>query len=217
MHGWAGRFSQFSEMIEALINGGFKVIGIDAPGHGLSGGKETSLPEFARAIEMVIQVKGPIAGAIGHSLGGVSLLLSRKNGLEIPKIVTISMPSVASGIITEFLKKINGSQKTGEGLRKEVIKKFNKSFDDFSAISIVSKDFPKSDVMLIHDENDLEAPLYHFWEISKFFPEAKTKLTKGFGHNKILRDWGIAAEIIQYIKDKEKEHHPSDRHVLQEK
>jgi hypothetical protein len=217
MHGWAGRFGQFSEIVESLIAEGFQVIGIDAPGHGQSGGKETNLLEFSTAIETVIKHKGPIDGAIGHSMGAVALLLAKKNGVEIPKIITIGMPSISSGIITEFLKKIRGSQKTGEGLREEVLKKFNKSFDDFSAIKIVSNDFPKSDIMMVHDENDQDAPMYHFWEIIKLFPSAKTMITKGLGHNRILRDRRVAIEIIEYLKNTEQVKQSMNNQVLQEK
>lgn len=217
MHGWSGRFGQFAELIESLTKGGFKVIGVDAPGHGLSKGKETNLPEFVEVIQLLLKSRGPIVGAIGHSLGGVSLLLSKKNGIDIPKIVTVSMPSISSGIITEFLKKIKGSSKTGESVRNAVVKKFNKSFDDFSAYKIASENFPKSDIMLIHDENDTEAPMYHFWEINKLFPDSKTLITQGLGHNKILRDATVSNQIIDFFNQKSKPEPMYNRGELQEK
>ena len=33
MHGWAGRATQMSSFITALLNAGYKVIGLDAPAH----------------------------------------------------------------------------------------------------------------------------------------------------------------------------------------
>jgi pimeloyl-ACP methyl ester carboxylesterase len=199
MHGWAGRAGQFSEFINPLVISGFKVVAFDAPGHGSSEGKVTHLLAFAEAVKAIADIKGPLFAAIGHSLGGSAILLARKNGLEVEKLVTISVPSISSGIITEFLKKLNASAKIGESIRNHVQKKFNRSFDEFSAIHIVSSDFPTTDILIIHDENDREAPRYHFDELKKALPSAGSLLTKQLGHNKILRNEETIQKVINFL------------------
>ena len=51
MHGWAGRASQLSSFIKELVASGYKVIGMDAPGHGDSEGKDSSVILFEHGLE----------------------------------------------------------------------------------------------------------------------------------------------------------------------
>jgi pimeloyl-ACP methyl ester carboxylesterase len=47
---------------------GSTIIAIDAPAHGLSGGKEFNIPQYAAYIDILAQIK--TSYLIGHSIGG---------------------------------------------------------------------------------------------------------------------------------------------------
>ena len=50
MHGWAGHAAQPNNLIEKLVDQGYKVYGFDAPGHGSSDGSRTHGFEFAELL-----------------------------------------------------------------------------------------------------------------------------------------------------------------------
>ena len=73
-HGWSGRASHLWRFVQPLIDAGFSVVAYDAPAHGDSHGKTTSLPEMARTLrEVAFQLTG-IHGVVGHSFGGAVAL-----------------------------------------------------------------------------------------------------------------------------------------------
>ena len=55
--------------------GGWRVLAIDAPGHGESPGRRSSLPEFRLALDAVLGQTGPAQVLIGHSLGALAIAL----------------------------------------------------------------------------------------------------------------------------------------------
>lgn len=200
MHGWSGRATQGVEFIKSLVDAGFKVIAFDAPAHGKSIGKQTNLLEIKEAIFEITKKRGPLFGAIGHSLGGTALLLARKEGLSLEKLIVISVPSIAAGIIQEFLRKIGASQKIGESIERYVFKRFNRSFEELSASNIVSDNFPNTSILIVHDRDDKEAPIVHFQTLAEKLPYSNYLLTNSFGHTKILRSKEVVDSTIEFLK-----------------
>jgi hypothetical protein len=83
VHGWSGRGTQLFKIADELLKSGYSTISFDAPAHGKSPGRNTLMPEFIETILELEQQLGPFEVAIGHSLGGMSLLNSLKKGLKI--------------------------------------------------------------------------------------------------------------------------------------
>ena len=50
VHGWMGHSAQFQNMIQRFLEEGYSCLAFDAPAHGLSTGRQSSLPEFRDAI-----------------------------------------------------------------------------------------------------------------------------------------------------------------------
>ena len=75
VHGYASYFYKFEQYIQPLLKQGFRVIGFDAPGHGLSEGKHINIVIYKHAIEHIIKELGPIDHFIGHSLGAITLAM----------------------------------------------------------------------------------------------------------------------------------------------
>jgi pimeloyl-ACP methyl ester carboxylesterase len=84
-HGWSGRGTQMPLLAAALAKNDYQVISFDAPGHGRAAGKMSMMPFFIEAIHHLESTRGPFHAAIGHSLGGMSLLRAAKEGLNLEK------------------------------------------------------------------------------------------------------------------------------------
>jgi alpha-beta hydrolase superfamily lysophospholipase len=77
VHGWSGRGTQLFKIADELLKQGYSTISFDAPAHGKSPGKTTIMVDFITTIEINKQF-GPFDAAIGHSLGGMSVLNAKK-------------------------------------------------------------------------------------------------------------------------------------------
>ena len=71
VHGWESRASQFSAIIRKFIDSGYKVVSFDAPSHGWSEGRSTTLLEFCQVIEHFNSKDYKIDTVVAHSFGTV--------------------------------------------------------------------------------------------------------------------------------------------------
>ena len=97
-HGWSGRGTHLFKIADELLKAGYSTISFDAPAHGKSPGKTTIMSEFVATILEIEKQFGPFEAAIGHSLGGMSLLNATKKGLAINRLAIIG-----SGDIIPFM------------------------------------------------------------------------------------------------------------------
>ena len=86
VHGWSGRGTQLVKLADEFIKLGYSTISFDAPAHGKSSGNQSIMTEFIASIMEIERLYGPFEAAIGHSLGGMSLLNAVKDGLKINKL-----------------------------------------------------------------------------------------------------------------------------------
>src|SRR5438552_15560826 len=80
VHGWGSRGARFVDLGGGLLASGFRVVTLDAPGHGVSSGRLSSGPEFARATLAVATAVRPASALVGHSLGGFASALAVARG-----------------------------------------------------------------------------------------------------------------------------------------
>ncbi|MCW5910074.1 MAG: alpha/beta hydrolase [Cyclobacteriaceae bacterium] len=200
MHGWAGRATQFQKFIPELIAAGYRVVGFDGPAHGHSSGKRTNIMEFETAFKMVFQRWGEPVGIIAHSFGGGAALYAIMNGLPVKKLINIASPTMADEIIRSYLRAINGSWKTGEAFKKLIKRKYGKEFEEFTAMYFIEH-IKGLDLMLVHDEDDRDVPVFQAEKLIEKYPSARLLRTSGLGHNRILKDELVIRACIDFIRN----------------
>ncbi|MCV6631792.1 MAG: alpha/beta hydrolase, partial [Flavobacteriaceae bacterium] len=89
VHGWSGRGTQLFKIAEMFVELGFETISFDAPGHGKSPKSRTNMREYIHCIEFLEQQHGPFQCAVGHSLGGMSILNSAARFLQVEKLICV--------------------------------------------------------------------------------------------------------------------------------
>jgi len=83
-HGWGGSGGRLAAALAApLVESGFSVVTFDAPGHGLSDGRLSSMPQFARALHAVGDAAGSVFAVVAHSMGGSASTLAISQGLKV--------------------------------------------------------------------------------------------------------------------------------------
>src|SRR5262249_40567915 len=121
VHGWGSRGARLSSFIEPLGRAGFSTIAFDAPGHGDSGGRLSSLPQFIAAIETIVDRLGVPVGIVAHSMGSAASSIARKRGLA-PKAAVFIAPAANPAAWTGRFASI-------VGVSDEVIGRMTRSFE----------------------------------------------------------------------------------------
>lgn len=202
VHGWSGRGTQLFKIADALLKIGYSTISFDAPGHGKSPGKTTIMPEFVEIIFEIERQFGPFDAAVGHSLGGMSLLNAVKKGLKINNLVTIGSGDKVQDIIDDFVARLELKPSISTKLGLHFEKKFGEEMNNYSGHkSAMEIAIP---VLVIHDKMDQEIPVSAGVNIHKHLKKGELFLTDGLGHRKILGDATVIEKIINTIQNNKK-------------
>lgn len=198
VHGWSGRGTQLFKIADELLKTGYSTISFDAPAHGKSEGKTTIMSEFIASILETEKQFGPFEIAIGHSLGGMSVLNAIKDGLKVDKAVIIGSGDIVQDILDDFIFKLGLKQEISERLRDRFEDKYQVKMNDFSAYKAAQKiEIP---VLVIHDNDDPEVPVKAGIHIHQQLKNGTLYLTEGLGHRKILGNQNVIKMILEYIQ-----------------
>lgn len=198
VHGWSGRGTQLVKIADALLEKGFMIYSFDAPAHGKSKGNFSIMPEFIASILELEKKYGPFEYAIGHSLGGMSVLNAIKENLAVKKAVTIGSGDVIQDIIDAFVKNLKLKPEYGSRLKDHFEKKFGGKMDDYSAYKAAQ--LIQIPILIIHDKNDGDVSVNSAYHIEKHLAHSELLITEGLGHRKILGDTTVIGKILTFIE-----------------
>ncbi len=101
-HGWEGRASDFAEIVRELRTSERSIIALDAPGHGTSSGKRTTVIEYGQVLAEMARKFGPLEAVISHSLGTPSVATAARSGLRADRYVSISGVADLGNLVPRF-------------------------------------------------------------------------------------------------------------------
>ena len=199
VHGWSGRGTQLVKFADELIKLGYSTISFDAPAHGKSGTKTTLMPEFIASILELEKLYGPFEFAIGHSLGGMALLNSVKQGLKLKKLVVIGSGDKIEDILVEYVKRLELKPIVAFKMSQLFEKRFGEPMENYAAhLAAKQVNIP---TLVIHDENDYEVPIFCGKNILKHLPNGEMYVTQKLGHRKILGDTNVINKALDFINN----------------
>jgi len=197
VHGWSGRGTQMVKIADKMLELGYAIISFDAPAHGKSDGKTTIMTEFIASILEIEKQFGPFEFAIGHSLGGMSILNAIKQNLNVKKAIIIGSGDIIQDVIDDFIQKLQLKPKIGLLLKNHFEKKYNEPMENYSSsFSAKSVTIP---VLIIHDKDDDDVALKAAHNIHKHLKNSTLMITEGLGHRKILGDTKVIETIKEFI------------------
>ena len=199
VHGWSGRGTQLFKIADELVKAGYSTISFDAPAHGKSPGKTTIMSEFVETILEIDKQFGPFEAAVGHSLGGMSLLNAVKKGFKISNLAIIGSGDVVQDILDDFVAKLELKPSISSKLREHFEKKYGQEMDSYSGYkSAMEIAIP---VLVIHDKNDPEVAVTAGMNIHNHLKNGTLYITEGLGHRKILGNLIVIEKVVQFVKD----------------
>ena len=111
----------------------------------------------------------------------------------------IGSPTIAEDVVGEYMRLINGSMKSAEGINQYVQSITNKPFEHFFALHIIEQ-IKDLDLQLIYDEEDKQTPIHHADVLLKAYPQARLTKTKGLGHTRILQNEGVIEQCLESMR-----------------
>lgn len=197
VHGWSGRGTQLVSIADALRKEDFTIISFDAPAHGKSEGKVSYMTMFIESILELERIYGGFEVAIGHSLGGMSVMNSLKRGLQLKKAVIVGSGDIVHDIFEEFITKLGLKPVMLDRMKQKFEKRFKDKLSNYDVFEAAKNiDIP---VFVIHDKQDHDVPVKCAEHIYKHLKKGKILITDGLGHRKILGDKAVVQEIVSFI------------------
>jgi pimeloyl-ACP methyl ester carboxylesterase len=201
LHGWGSSSARFTLLAQALHARGWRVVVPDAPGHGASAGRTSSLPEFMASLDAIAAHCGAPRALVGHSLGALAIACCHRDGApawagEVRKVVLIAMPSGAEYLLGKYIELLRLSPATERALRRRFRTRFDADPADYASMPGVGN-IP-ADMLLVHDRGDDIVPFEHSAGLAARLPRARFIATEGGGHSALTRDAGTIAGIVEF-------------------
>lgn len=197
LHGWDGRGSQLASFAGPLAARGYSVVAFDAPGHGLSSGRQSSLPHFAWSLRAVADALGTPHAIIGHSLGCAAAALAMRDRLDVAKTVFLAPPLNPSDYTRQFGEIFGFSDEIIHGLRNRIEERFLRKWDDYSLATLAPA--MSSALLIVHDRDDVETAWEGGARLAELWPRARLMTTEGLGHRRILREPSVIQAAVSFI------------------
>lgn len=194
-HGWESNSARWQVLIGQLRQQNYRVVSVDAPAHGASGGTEFNAILYADFIAAVMEKFRP-EFAVGHSAGGMALgyFLLHHPG-RFRKVALLATPSDLRQITGVFGRMLGLTARAMQGYAEQARQKFGHDLDDFSVA-----EFAKSmeiDCLIIHDTGDPTAPYADAQRVAQNWAGAQFVTTEGLGHS--LQGEIVYRAILEFI------------------
>lgn len=197
LHGWEGQSSDLAGFVEPLLNAGHTVVAMDLPAHGDSSGRQTSIPESARALRAVGEVLGPLHAVIAHSIGTAVAVEAMYAGLSLERAALISAPAYYERYARIFA--------AASGLDEASTEVFLELLRQTVGVDIREISLPRraphlrQRALFVHSADDRVVSIEDSRADASAWPGALHVPVDGLGHRRILADAAVIAAVVQFV------------------
>lgn len=197
VHGWAGRGAQLGPLVPGLVARGHRVVTWDAPAHGDSPGRTTTLASMAEVLRTVAERVGPVEAVVAHSFGGAATTIALARGLEVRRAVYVAPLYTVGGTVDRFM--------TSLGLSPDARRQFDAAL---AHANLASRDQLEgrelapamaAPLLVVHDRDDREVPYAEGVATVGTWPGAQLLTTAGLGHRRVLADPEVVSAVVDFV------------------
>lgn len=199
VHGWESNAYRWRDLITKLLENDYAIYAVDAPAHGASGGKFSNVPLYAKAISHLVE-KHQIAYAVGHSLGGFTLLYQQvvKPMKSLKKMAFLAPATEMVNIVNDYQQILGLSDKLMVGFEQAFEQEYKYKLSDFSIQKLLPK-FPIP-TLFIHDKRDRIVNYRESEKVSEQWDNSRLVLTSGLNHG--LRTDKVVSYVVNFLNEK---------------
>jgi pimeloyl-ACP methyl ester carboxylesterase len=191
VHGWGGDSAQLSGFVNPLVEEGHRVVAFDLPAHGRNPGRTTNVFQAAAAVRAAGDAFGPLHAVVGHSFGALASTVAVAQGMPVKRVVSVASPALPEAVLDGFGALMGLSPRIRDGLYRRL--------ERFAGREFWSRLGHPLPALIIHDRDDREIPFRSAEVLASAWPRARLIPTAGLGHNRILRDPHVIAEITRFV------------------
>ncbi|MDP2311064.1 MAG: alpha/beta fold hydrolase [Pseudomonadota bacterium] len=200
VHGWGGRGGQLAGFVPGLLAAGYSVVTYDAPGHGLSEGRTSSLVEVARAVRGVAAaLPSPVHAVIAHSMGGAATAFALVEGLHLARAVFVAPPTAVSEWARTFSEVLGLGADVRAELQRRIEGRLQVPWADLDLAVVAPR--MRTPLLVIHDIDDREVAYTSSERMVEAWPGATLHTTEKLGHKRILDDAEVIARAVAFVGD----------------
>lgn len=202
VHGWTSRASRFAGFVEALLAEGRTVVSFDAPGHGASGGRATTILRQREIIRQLHARYGEFSAVLAHSFGVVSTFFALRDGIRADRIAGIGAIADFDFLAARFRAMLGVNQAVEDAMRRHIQRRLFPAepgiWPRFDACHH-PEEIP-SEILLVHDaDDDTAAPTQSRDLAAAYGERARLIETSGLGHRRILLDPQVIATTVEFL------------------
>ena len=199
VHGWEGRGSQLGAFVEPLVAAGLRVVALDAPGHGGSTGRRSSLVEMADAVLDTARALGPVRAVVAHSAGAAATTIALARGLRPERAAFVSPAADPGRFLYEISAAIGLPREVADRTRWRIEERFGVEWSSLRPESL-ARDLVMP-LLIVHDERDREVPVADGVRLANAWRASYLLTTNGLGHRRILRAPEVVAAVSGFVAD----------------
>lgn len=198
VHGWGGRGAQLAGFVPPLVAAGYSVVTFDAPGHGESAGRWSSVVAFVDAVHAVARALGPVRGLIGHSVGAAAAAGALRDGLRADAAVFLAPPTDLTLHADLTLETLGFGRRARTLMRERVERRLGVPWSTLDVAAFAPR--LTTPLLVLHDRDDIEVPWQEGAIIAQAWPGAILSTTSGLGHRRIVRDAEVVREALAFLR-----------------
>lgn len=198
-HGWESHSGRWRKFVAPLQKVGFTVLALDAPAHGLSGGRFINLPLYSRILAGFMARQGVPDALVGHSLGAAAVVMSMGafGAPRVRKAVVMGSFAESSRVLRDFGLLLGLYPAVLAAVDDEIVRR---SGIPIEAYSIPGKAALLRDVqgLVLHDADDDVAPAAEGRAIAEAW-QARYVETQGLGHR--MQGKAVVQAVTDFLRD----------------
>jgi pimeloyl-ACP methyl ester carboxylesterase len=204
MHGWGSNRESWYAFVGPLTRAGFRVVALDALGHGDSGpgayGRgRTVFPELVTALRAAVGHHGPAHAVVAHSMGALATQVAILDGLPAERLVLISPPPDMWSAIQPFADTVGFGKHIQARMPRAFERLLRTPLSQFDAAARAAECETLPPALVIHDVTDKRVPFRLGAMLATAWPCARLQLTRGLGHNRLLHDEEVIAASAEFV------------------
>ncbi|MEX3960423.1 alpha/beta fold hydrolase [Trinickia sp. EG282A] len=201
VHGWGTDSSSMLSFVKPMQTLGFSVAAFDAPAHGISPGKHTTMTQFTRATGAVLDAMEGAQVVIAHSLGSIAAIaaLAERSHLAPLRCIVLIAPTSA---LTEVLERWASRDMA---LPRPVVERIYAELLVRNGVPVSHWDIPARGaslavpVLVVHDPADPVVPYCEAQRVVASLLGATLSPAPGTGHGRILSDAKVREQVCAFV------------------
>ncbi|GHH60297.1 alpha/beta hydrolase [Kitasatospora indigofera] len=202
LHGWQSRASRYAALVPRLRALGLTPVSFDAPGHGDSGGRTTTILEYREAIRRMQDRYGTFDSVVAHSFGVTCAFLALREGARAGRLVAVAGVSEFGYLPARFSAGLGLHPRVERELRRRIEQELFAGTDDVwehfdAAHDPAAVPLP---ILAVHDEGDAVARIGQAHRLKAAYGDRLELLTtRGLGHSRILAAPAVIDNIVGFL------------------